>query len=354
MASSSIILQAGALQALDHHLPELAKYSQYVLLLHPSLKRLYGHELISSLKRLKRPILEISIPRGEQSKSLRQAKRCWELMVAHQVDRRSAVIALGGGVISDLAGFVASCYMRGLDSFYLPTTLLAMVDAAVGGKTGVNLPNLKNAIGTFHSPQAIVIDPTALLSLPQRDFCSGLAEIIKYGMISDSLLVEKLENHLDELKDQKGTFLEEIVRDCIEIKRAIVAQDEKDVLGKRAALNYGHTFGHAIEAMTDYCHYLHGEAVAIGMSCAVNLSARLGICDPALIERQDALCRRAHLSTGLPALSIECLIARMRNDKKAIYGKINLILLERIGKVVTVCDVDSMLIKQVLLTKINR
>lgn len=350
---SSVTLQAGALSALDFHLATLENYSQLVLLLHPRLKQLYGASILSSLKRLKRPIIELSIPEGERSKSLLQAKRCWQQMAACGVDRQAAVLAFGGGVICDLTGFVASCYMRGLDSFYLPTTLLAMVDAALGGKTGINLPHAKNAIGTFHPPKQILIDPVCLATLSQREFNSGLAEIIKYGIISDHLLVEKLENGLEELKNRQGTLLEEVIERCIEIKSEIVAQDEKDQLGKRAALNYGHTFGHAIEAVTGYRRYLHGEAIAIGMSCAIQLSVWLGLCDSSLIERQDRLCYRANLPTHLPYLSIEHLMATMRGDKKAICGKISLILLERIGKIVKVCDVNSQLIEQVLLAKMG-
>lgn len=348
---SSVILQTGALHVLETHLPALAKYSQFVFLFHPNLKQLYGSSILSSLKRFQRPIIELPIAEGESSKNLTQAKRCWKQMFAHRVDRQAAIIALGGGVICDLAGFVASCYMRGLDSFYLPTTLLAMVDAALGGKTGINLPYAKNAIGTFHLPQQIIIDPGCLLTLPQREFNSGLAEIIKYGMISDPLLVESLEEKLEDLKNRERIFLEEMIRRCVMIKNKIIAQDKKDLLGKRAILNYGHTFGHAIEAATGYRRYLHGEAIAIGMSCAVNLSAQLGLCDPCIIERQDRLCQRANLPIQLPSLSIAHLIARMRSDKKAVSGKINLILLERIGKVVKVCDVEPMLIKRILLAK---
>lgn len=351
---SSILLQSGALATLDQYLPHLARASQFVLISHPSLMRLYGPSLLSALKRLNRPILELPIPEGERSKSLAQAKRCWQAMFTQGVDRQAVVIALGGGVICDLAGFVASCYMRGLDMVYLPTTLLAMVDAAIGGKTGVNLPLAKNVIGTFYLPKSILIDPVCLMSLPEREFNSGLAEMIKYGIISDLLLVEKLEEGLEKLKNRQGPLLEEIIQRCISIKNAIVAEDEKDVLGRRAALNYGHTFGHAIEAVTGYRRYLHGEAVSMGMSCAVNLSAQLNLCDPALIERQDRLCQRAHLPTQLPRLSLDSLITRMRSDKKAVCGKINLILLEKIGKVVKMGDVDSVLIKQLLLNKMRK
>lgn len=350
---SSVILQTGGLAELDLHLPVLENYSQLVFLSHAPLMSMHGPSILTALKRLNRPILELLIPEGERYKSLTQASRCWQEMFAKGIDRQAAIIAFGGGVICDLAGFVASCYMRGLDSFYLPTTLLAMVDAAVGGKTGVNLPQGKNAIGTFHHPKQIMIDPACLTTLPQREFNSGLAEMIKYGIISDPLLVDKLEEGIEKLKDRQRLLLEETIQRCIAIKSEFIAEDEKDRLGKRAALNYGHTFGHAIEAITHYRRFLHGEAVAMGMSCAVKVSVQLSLCDSSLIERQDRLCQRAHLPTQLPRLSIEPLMTRMRSDKKATCGKINLILLEKIGKVVKVCDVDPVLIQQTLLAKMN-
>jgi 3-dehydroquinate synthase len=350
---STVTFQTGGLPQLNHLLHGLTQYSQFVFLSHPQIFKLYGSAVLSALKHLKRPIIEISIPQGESSKSLSQVTRCWQIMSSQGIDRQAALIALGGGVICDLAGFVASSYMRGIDVFYLPTTLLAMVDASLGGKTGVNLRYAKNIIGSFYHPRQILIDPNCLVTLPQREFNSGLAEIIKYAIINDPLLFEKLDNRIEELKNRQGDFLEEVIRWCVAIKSNIVDQDWKDQTGKRACLNYGHTFAHAIETITGYRCYLHGEAVAIGMSCAVNLSHQLAFCDQALIERQDLLCHRANLPTNLLHLPIDRLMKAMRGDKKAICGKINLILLERIGKVVKVCDVDPILIQRTLLAKMG-
>ena len=348
-----VTLQRGAFPDLDLYLPSLANYSQLILLSQPSLMQIYAPSLLSALMRFNRPLVTLSIPEGEEAKSLKQATSCWQQMLANGIDRQAALIALGGGVVCDLAGFVASCYMRGIDSFYLPTTLLAMVDAAIGGKTGINMFHAKNAIGTFHLPQHIVIDPSCLATLPEREFNSGLGEIIKYGIIGDLLLVEKLEKEIEKLNNRQELFLDEIIQHCIAIKHAFIREDEKDKMGKRAALNYGHTFGHAIEATTAYRRYLHGEAVAMGMSCAVHLSAQLGLCDASLIERQDRLCQRAHLPIQLPRLPIKQLMAKMRSDKKAVCGKIHLILLEKIGKVVKVCDVNPSLIQDVILAKMS-
>lgn len=347
------ILQSGGLSQLHIQLPELAQYSQIVLFTHPLIGQLYTPSVLSSLRHLKRPIFELSIPSGESSKSLRQATRCWQQMFDQGIDRHAAIIALGGGVVCDLAGFIGSCYMRGLDVFYFPTTLLAMVDAAIGGKTGVNLRHAKNAIGTFHQPKQIMIDPECLISLPPREFNSGIAEIIKYGIISDPLLFETLENGIEELKSRPSQLLEEVIWRCVSLKNEIVAQDWRDQNGRRANLNYGHTFGHAVEAVTNYRLYLHGEAVSMGMSCAARLSAQLGLCDDSLTERQDQLCQRACLPTLLPQLPVQRLIKIMSSDKKATCGKINLILPEKIGKVIKVCDVGTILIKQVLLSKMG-
>lgn len=350
---SCVILKKGGLQQVDVLIPRLENYSQFIVLSHPYIRQVYGSSLLTSLKKFKKPVIELSIPEGESSKNLTQVTRCWQQMFAQGVDRQAALIALGGGVICDLAGFIASCYMRGLDTFYLPTTLLSMVDAAIGGKTGINFQKNKNAIGTFHHPQQILIDPHCLITLPQREFNSGLAEIIKYGIIGHPLLFEKLEQDIEKLENRQETFLEEVIHMCVTLKSQLVVQDEKDLKGQRAALNYGHTFGHAIEAITTYRRYLHGEAVAIGMSCAAHLSAHLNLCDSSLIARQDQLCQRVKLPTCLPLLSLDRLIMKMRGDKKATCGKINLILLERIGKVVKICDIDPLLVKHILLVKMG-
>lgn len=353
MTTSILTLKREGLQQLDLYLPRLKEYSQLVLLSDSTVISLYGTEIRSALKRLNNSYLEIVISEGEKEKSLSQVTECWHHMFSAGVDRQAALVACGGGLISDIGGFIASCYMRGIDSYYIPTTLMAMVDAAVGGKTAVNLQSGKNIIGSFHLPRHIFIDPMCLRSLPQREFNSGLAEIIKYGITCDPLLFEELEQNLEELNNREGYFLDKVIQRCIDIKQHIVSEDFKDLSGKRSILNYGHTIGHAIEAMTDYQHYLHGEAISIGMSCAIHLSAKLSLCHDSLIKRQDQLCRRAHLPTDLPPLSIDQFMKTIRGDKKSVYGKINLILLERIGKAVKVCDVNPIQIKEMLCHKMG-
>lgn len=353
MTTSSILLKRGAFQQFEEQLEALSSYTQFVFISHPSLMGLYGDQIISVLKKLKRPVLELIIPEGEEAKSLKYAKRCWEKMLKKGIDRGSAVLALGGGVICDLSGFVASCYMRGLDSIYLPTTLLAMVDAAIGGKTGINLTEIKNGIGSFHLPKKVIIDSSSLETLSQRELNSGLAEIIKYAIISDPLLMEKLEEDIEKIKTRDHPFLEFVIQRCIAIKQAIVSEDERDLTGKRAILNYGHTFAHAIEAVTGYQCYLHGEAVAIGMSCAIAVSHHLGLCDVSLIERQDTLCKRADLPIQLPFLPIKKLLKKMEGDKKAISGKIHLILIEKIGKAVKIPNIDKSIIRKIIIKKMK-
>lgn len=279
---------------------------------------------------------------GEPFKSLATAETCWTHMHAMGVDRRSLVIGLGGGVVTDLSGFVASCYMRGIAAVHIPTTLMGMVDAAIGGKTAVNLPTGKNLIGTFYPPRLVLIDPHYLSTLPQREFRSGLAEVIKYGVIWDEALFEYLEKHVEEMRPETLAFI--LKRSC-EIKTQIVQQDEKE-RGLRAILNYGHTFAHALETATDYATYLHGEAVAIGMCCAAHVSQELGFVDGTFVDKLSALCRHAGLPTQLPShLNVEKFLALMAGDKKAVCGKINLVLARKIGKAELARDVDPEIVK---------
>lgn len=220
-------------------------------------------------------------------------------------------------------------------------------------KNGSQLTHAKNAIGTFHQPKHVLIDISFLSTLADREYQSGIAEIIKYGMIADCRLVEELEEGMNAVMKREGAILKKIIERCVMIKCRVVEKDEKDLLGKRAELNYGHTFGHAIEAAEGFSRYLHGEAVAIGMSCAAALSARLGLCAPLTSLRQDNLCSLAMLPIRHSGLSINRLMALMGRDKKGDCGKINLILLEEIGKTVKISDADPHLIRQVLLDKME-
>ena len=278
----------------------------------------------------------IEIPRGEESKSLRQFSRgvLQDSLVAHQLDRGSTVIALGGGIIGDLAGFAAAVYMRGIPYIQIPTTLQAQVDASVGGKTAINHPKGKNLIGAFHQPKLVLIDVETLETLPQRDIRAGLIEVIKMGVIRDKPLFEMVEENLDAILNLDSTILSEMIACACINKAEIVAKDEKES-GLRMVLNYGHTFGHALEAVTHYNRYRHGEAVSIGMNCAAQLAANLSMLSETDFQRQRTLLERANLPIAFPPdIAPEALCDAMYLDKKTLGGKLRLILPTRIGEVV--------------------
>ncbi|MBJ7449187.1 MAG: 3-dehydroquinate synthase, partial [Parachlamydiales bacterium] len=309
-----------------------------VLITTQSIFALYGNAVLASCP-LK--LIPVFIPDGEEAKTLEWASHCWEKMIAAGLDRQSFVVALGGGSVGDLAGFVAACYMRGLALIHLPTTLLSMVDSSVGGKNSINIFSHKNLIGTFAKPYLTFIDYNFLKTLPARELSSGIAEIIKYGAIADLKLFEELENNIAQLLKNPLDYVPHVIPQCCQIKKNITEQDLEDKLGMRALLNFGHTFGHAIESLTGFCHYLHGEAVAIGMSCACYLSYQLGLCSDRVFQRMDQLIHMAGLPTALPFVEEDRLIAAMKKDKKSLSGHLNFILIEQIGEVISVSDVSE-------------
>ena len=283
----------------------------------------------------------IEIRAGEESKSLAQFSRIQDSLVAHQLDRGSVLIALGGGVIGDLGGFAAAVYMRGISYVQIPTTLQAQVDASVGGKTAINHPKGKNLIGAFHQPKLVLIDVDTLKTLPQRDIRSGLIEVIKMGVIRDEPLFEMVEENLDAILNLEDAMLIEMISSACVNKAEIVAKDEKES-GLRMVLNYGHTFGHALEALTRYNRYRHGEAVSIGMNCAAQLAVNLGMFSETDFQRQRSLLNRAKLPLTFPDdLTPEAICDAMYLDKKTLAGKLRLILPTRIGEVVIRNDVDD-------------
>ncbi len=269
----------------------------------------------------------ILVEPGEGAKSLAVAAFCFEEMSKKGIDRSSLVISLGGGCVTDLSGFVASCYMRGISIVHIPTTLMGMVDAAIGGKTALNLPSFKNLVGSFHLAERILIDPTFLLSLPLRELRSGLAEVVKYGIIRDELLFQFLETHTKELLAKDLDAYRFVIERSISCKEAFIEGDLTD-LNKRNFLNFGHTFGHAIESATDYVEFTHGEAVSIGMCLAASLSESLGFLPKSIKERIFKLCDDFGLPTCLPAhLPLEKLVPFMKKDKKATQGELTFILI---------------------------
>lgn len=283
------------------------------------------------------------IPSGEGSKRFDQYERALEFLAAERIDRSGALFAVGGGVTGDLAGFVAASYLRGIDFYQVPTTLLAMVDSSVGGKTGINLKAGKNLVGAFHQPRAVFIDCALLETLPPREFSAGMAEVIKYGMLGEPELFARLENLAEPLHPGHPE-LAAIVRACCASKAGVVKADEKEqaASGGRALLNLGHTFGHAIEAVAGYGEYLHGEAVAVGLVLATKLSVALGYLEPSEVTRVEALLRIYDLPIALRSpLPIDSLIATMARDKKVRQGRLKFVVMESLGRAITQGDIDS-------------
>jgi len=294
-----------------------------------------------------RNIAECILPDGEQHKTLQTAGWVFDALVGKKLNRDATVLALGGGVIGDIAGFAAACYQRGVGHVQIPTTLLAQVDSSVGGKTAVNHSGGKNLIGAFHQPLAVLADTDTLTTLPDRELKAGLAEVIKYGCIWDPLFSDWLERSLGRLLGRDEDALTYAISRSCEIKATIVSQDERE-RGLRAILNFGHTFGHAIEAATAYERYLHGEAVALGMIIAADFSRRMGLIDGAVQERLTGLVRAAGLPTEMPKIGAARALELMRMDKKVLSGRLRLVLLEKLGRGVVVAKYPEELLTAVL------
>ena len=292
---------------------------------------LYAERLARSIAALYKKVDVLELPDGEAHKDWESLNRIFDRLLGGGADRKTVLFALGGGVVGDLAGFAAACYMRGVAFVQVPTTLLAQVDSSVGGKTAVNHPLGKNMIGAFYQPLRVIADIDVLDSLPPREIAAGLAEIIKYGPIADDTFLDWLDAHLGELLDRDKAALAHAVQRACEIKAAVVGQDERES-GLRAILNFGHTFGHAIETGLGYGEWLHGEAVGCGMVMAADLSARLGLTDTDYARRIEAIVGRAGLPTVGPRLGAQRYLELMRVDKKAQDGQIRFVLLEGRGR----------------------
>jgi 3-dehydroquinate synthase len=279
------------------------------------------------------------IEAGESSKSVDVADHLWQKLLELGAERKTAVVAVGGGVIGDLAGFVAATYARGLPLLQVPTTLLAQVDSSVGGKVGVNLPGAKNMVGAFWQPRGVLIDTSVLDTLPEREYRAGLAEVVKYGVILDADFFTWLEAHVEEIQRRDAEALRHVVARCCRLKADVVEQDERELTGLRAVLNYGHTFCHAFETLTGYEQLLHGEAVAIGMCCAARLAQRLGRVDAQFIRRQHVLLTGLGLPVDVPKLDAKDVLSVMARDKKTEHGRLRFVLPTRMGHVELVGDI---------------
>jgi 3-dehydroquinate synthase len=290
----------------------------------------------------------VALPAGEATKSLATTSRLYDVLVELQADRKTLIVPVGGGVIGDLAGFVAATFNRGLPLLMVPTTLLGMVDSSVGGKVGVNHPRAKNLIGAFHQPIGVWIDTAMLETLPDREFRSGLAEVVKYGVILDAEFFGFLEQHAQAVLAREPETVRHIICRCCRLKADVVEQDEREETGLRAVLNYGHTFAHAFETAGGYGAWLHGEAVAAGMACAAHLGVTRGLIPDAVRKRQDQLLTEFGLPTRIPAWPPDELVAVMRSDKKNVAGRLRFILPRRLGEVALFDDVAEDAVLQTL------
>jgi len=334
--SYPIHIGGGLLRQADLILPHLT-IPRAAIVTNPTVAPLYLEALAAPLRAAGVRITEIVLPDGEQHKNWETLNQIFDTLLAERCDRSTTIIALGGGVVGDLAGFAAATYQRGVPFIQIPTTLLAQVDSSVGGKTGINHPRGKNMIGAFWQPKLVLADTDTLHSLPQRELSAGLAEVIKYGLIRDLPFLEWLEANMDKLLARDGAALAHAIESSCVNKAAVVAADEHETAQQdgRALLNLGHTFGHAIETGMGYGEWLHGEAVAAGMLMAAELSRRLGWLAETDVARVRRLLERAGLPVRGAPLGAGRYLELMGHDKKNIAGKLRLVLLKRIGEAVT-------------------
>lgn len=348
--SYPIVIGSGILDDLGEELRQvLHRMSSALVVADTNTAGLYADRVVTALRAGGWPTASVTVPSGEQAKRLEQARELYSALYRLQADRRSAVVAVGGGVVGDLAGFVAATYARGISFVQVPTTLLAQVDASVGGKTAVNFeaPDglvIKNLIGAFHQPSLVYVDVGTLATLPEREYRAGLAEVVKYGVILDETFFQFLERRWRELLERDHVVLIPVIARCCEIKAEVVQADEREETGFRAVLNLGHTFAHAIEALTS--EYLHGEAVAIGMVAAAWTAELLGLAESEVRNRVVTVLERLGLPTSFPRLDADRLIEAMRHDKKAVSGRLRLVLPLRIGEVQLVKDVSEEVVRE--------
>ncbi len=321
------------------------KGEQVLVVSNETVAPLYLAELLENIDA--RTLDSLVLPDGEQYKTLDTLSKIFDALLEHRHDRSTTLVALGGGVVGDITGFAAACYQRGVNFIQIPTTLLAQVDSSVGGKTAVNHPLGKNMIGAFHQPQCVLVDIATLQTLPDREYRAGLAEIIKYGLITDLDFFIWLEENMPRLLAREDEAVSYAVEHSCRLKAHVVSEDERES-GLRAILNLGHTFGHAIETHEGYGEWLHGEAVAAGMCMAADLSVRLGWILRADLERVVSLVAQAGLPTAPPEITAEQFLALMAVDKKALGGQVRLVLLEQLGKAVITADYGSGLLMATL------
>ncbi len=345
--SYDILIGRNLLPRLGDHLSHLPSARRALIVTNPAVKKLYGEVVSEGLQTAGLAVKCAEIPEGEKHKTLQDAQTVYDHLIENQYDRNTLLVALGGGVIGDLTGFIAATFLRGVPYIQLPTTLLSQVDSSVGGKTAVNHPRGKNLIGAFYQPRLVAIDLDTLSSLPADEFRAGMAEIIKYGVIEDPKLFAFLEKNSEKILAQDTQCLERIIETSCAIKAKVVERDERES-NYRMVLNFGHTIGHAVEALTAYSQFKHGEAIAIGMVYAAKLSCQLGKCSKETVTRIEALVERYGLPSRLPDFPSGKYIETMYRDKKAHDKNIRFILVKDIGTVEIVDRVAESDIQKVL------
>ena len=325
-----IIVSSGGLLNVGRELAQLRVGRRAALVSDPAILELHGAPVREGMKTAGFDVTDIVLPVGEEAKTLDVARRVWDLLLEAGCDRTSTVVALGGGAVGDLAGFAAATYMRGINFVQVPTTLLGQVDASIGGKTAIDHPRAKNLIGAFHQPRFVMVDPAVLATLPEREYRSGLAEVIKHGIVLDAAYFDDLEQSVSALLRRDLPTLERVVAGSCRLKASVVERDEQEA-ELRHVLNYGHTIGHALEAATGYDRFTHGEAVSIGIAAEARLAEILGIAKPDTTARQMDLLRAVGLPVRGLATSPASVIDALGRDKKARDGRVPFVLAPEIG-----------------------
>jgi 3-dehydroquinate synthase len=339
--SYSVVVEPGALGTVGARLRDLRVGSRAVLVTDAGILKRHGAAVVASLEAAGLAVTVLEVPEGEAAKTLAVAEHCWDRLLAAGADRTSTVLALGGGAVGDLAGFVAATYMRGANFVPLPTTVLAQVDASIGGKTAIDHPKAKNLIGAFHQPRLVVVDPAVVLTLPDREYRSGLAEIVKHGVVLDAAYFDDVERSAAALTARDLPTLTRIIGGSCRLKAGVIARDPEEKGEWRFALNYGHTIGHALEASTRYETWTHGEAVSLGMTAEARLAERLAIAPAEVTRRQTALLDVLGLPVRTPAVDADAVLAAVAHDKKARDGRVPFVLAPSIGAFRVVYDVTA-------------
>ena len=337
--SYSIVVEAGALSSIGPRLRALGVGSRAIIVSDAGVMQLHGATVTKSLEQAGFTVTVLDVPEGEAAKTFAVAERCWDRLLAAGADRTSTVLALGGGAVGDLAGFVAASYMRGVNFVQLPTTVLAQVDASIGGKTAIDHPKAKNLIGAFHQPRLVLVDPALVRTLPERDFRSGLAEIAKHGMVLDAAYFDDVERSASALLARDVEALVRVIGGSCRLKAGVIERDPEEKGELRYALNAGHTIGHALEAVTAFRTWTHGEAVALGLVAEARLAERLGLATAATRRRQETLLESLGLPVRAGGVDADAVLKAISHDKKARDGRVPFVLTPAIGTFRVVYDI---------------